>query len=69
MNHAFYIDKTLLIREWWESQADMSDAVAESIFSDLNNLEVVMTTYVKYADLFGFTENEVYDALEQAELG
>lgn len=20
MNHAFYIDKTMLIKEWWESQ-------------------------------------------------
>ncbi len=28
----------------------------ESIFSDLNNLEVVTTTSEKYADCFGFTE-------------
>lgn len=35
----------------------------ESIFSDLNNLEVVMTTSDKYADAFGFTQNEVYEAL------
>lgn len=27
----------------------------ESIFWDLNNLEVVMTTSVKYQDFFGFT--------------
>lgn len=38
----------------------------ESIFCDLNNLEVVTTTSVKYADLFGFTEKEVYDALDCA---
>ncbi len=38
----------------------------ESIFSDLNNLEVVTTTSVKYAERFGFTEKEVYDALEHA---
>lgn len=36
----------------------------ESIFSDLNNLEVVTTTSDKYADSFGFTEEEVFDALD-----
>lgn len=36
----------------------------ESIFSDLNNLEVVTTTSEKYADAFGFTEQEVFDTLE-----
>ncbi|MBD5087931.1 MAG: AAA family ATPase [Clostridiales bacterium] len=35
----------------------------ESIFSDLNNLEVVTTTSEKYADCFGFTEKEVFAAL------
>ena len=37
----------------------------ESIFSDLNNLEVVTTTSEKYADCFGFTEKEVFEALEE----
>lgn len=37
----------------------------ESIFSDLNNLEVVTTTSEKYADAFGFTEEEVFAALEE----
>ena len=37
----------------------------ESIFSDLNNLEVVMTASDKYADCFGFTEEEVFGALEE----
>ena len=37
----------------------------ESIFSDLNNLEVVTTTSEKYADCFGFTEEEVFTALEE----
>ena len=37
----------------------------ESIFSDLNNLEVVTTTTDKYADCFGFTEKEVFAALEE----
>ncbi len=37
----------------------------ESIFSDLNNLEVITTTAPKYEDVFGFTETEVYKALEE----
>ncbi len=37
----------------------------ESIFSDLNNLEVVTTTSEKYADSFGFTEEEVWEALRE----
>ena len=40
----------------------------ESIFLDLNNLEVVTTTSNKYATSFGFTEEEVFDALEECEL-
>lgn len=37
----------------------------ESIFSDMNNLEVVTTTSNKYAEAFGFTESEVLAALEE----
>ena len=37
----------------------------ESIFSDLNNLIVVTTTSEKYATSFGFTEEEVFEALDQ----
>ena len=37
----------------------------ESIFSDLNNLEVVTTTSEKYQSSFGFTESEVFTALEE----
>lgn len=37
----------------------------ESIFSDLNNLRVVTTTSNLYADCFGFTEEEVFDALDE----
>lgn len=37
----------------------------ESIFSDLNNLEVVTTTSQKYCRQFGFTEDEVFDALDR----
>ena len=37
----------------------------ESIFSDLNNLRVITTTSEAYADKFGFTQDEVDDALLQ----
>lgn len=37
----------------------------ESIFSDLNNLDVVTTTSDKYATAFGFTEEEVFEAFDQ----
>jgi hypothetical protein len=37
----------------------------ESIFSDLNNLTVVTTTSDKYADSFGFTQDEVSEALRE----
>ncbi len=37
----------------------------ESIFSDLNNLTVVTTTSDAYAECFGFTEPEVWKALEE----
>ncbi len=37
----------------------------ESIFSDLNNLKVVTTTSEKYSDCFGFTEEEVFAALDE----
>lgn len=40
----------------------------ESIFSDLNNLVVVTTTSKRYADVFGFTEKEVDEALEEYEM-
>ena len=36
----------------------------ESIFSDLNNLKVVTTTSDSFADSFGFTEQEVFAALD-----
>lgn len=37
----------------------------ESIFSDLNNLKVVTTTSEEYATSFGFTEEEVFAALDE----
>ena len=37
----------------------------ESVFSDLNNLKVVTTTSDEYAESFGFTESEVFEALDE----
>ena len=37
----------------------------ESVFSDLNNLVVITTTSDAYATSFGFTEQEVFHALEE----
>ena len=36
----------------------------ESVFSDLNNLNVVTTTSEEYESSFGFTEEEVFHTLE-----
>ena len=40
----------------------------ESVFSDLNNLVVITTTSEAYADSFGFTEAEVFEALNEFDL-
>ncbi len=37
----------------------------QSIFSDLNNLTVITTSSDRYADCFGFTEKEVFAALDE----
>ena len=37
----------------------------ESIFSDLNHLKVVTTTSNEYAESFGFTEKEVFAAMDE----
>ena len=41
----------------------------ESIFTGMNNLDVITTTSHEYATSFGFTEEEVFTALEDAGLG
>ena len=41
----------------------------ESIFTGMNNLKVVTTTSDKYATAFGFTEAEVFGALDDMGLG
>lgn len=40
----------------------------ESVFSDLNNLKVVTTTSSLYGESFGFTEKEVFKALDEYDL-
>lgn len=37
----------------------------ESIFSDLNNLKVISCTSDEYSDAFGFTETEVFAAMDE----
>ena len=37
----------------------------ESMFSDLNNLNVVTTTSIEYASCFGFIEEEVFAAMDE----
>ncbi len=37
----------------------------ESIFSDLNNLKIVTVSSETYAECFGFTESEVFDAMDE----
>lgn len=41
----------------------------ESIFTGMNNLKVVTTTSDRYATAFGFTEKEVFDALDDMGFG
>lgn len=40
----------------------------ESLFSDLNNLNVVTTTSNEYASCFGFTEEEVFSAMDEFDM-
>lgn len=42
---------------------------SESIFTGMNNLNVITTTSDEYATSFGFTQEEVFTALENAGLG
>ncbi len=49
-------------------QTSNGSALAEAMFSDLNNLRIVSTTSNIYQDCFGFTEKEVFNALDEAGL-
>ncbi|MCD7956605.1 MAG: ATP-binding protein [Lachnospiraceae bacterium] len=61
MFHAAFKDNPYLRRGL---MTGITRITQESIFSDLNNLAVVTTTTEQYEDSFGFTENEVFDALD-----
>ena len=50
-------------------QTSNGSVLTEPIFSDLNNLRVVTTTSDMYADCFGFTEEEVFSALDDYGMG
>lgn len=74
--HGYWMELTALIRGMFNATFKTNESLyrglltgitrvsKESIFSDLNNLEVVTTTSEKYRSSFGFTEKEVEDALE-----
>lgn len=47
------------------TQISDSSAKAELLFSDLNNLKVITMTSNKYASYFGFTEKEVFTAMDE----
>ena len=53
------------VHGYWRELVEITRVSKESIFSDLNNLEVVTTTSDKYAACFGFTEEEVFESLEE----
>ncbi|MBD5449588.1 MAG: AAA family ATPase [Lachnospiraceae bacterium] len=55
---------------WLESaiMTGITRVSKESIFSDLNNLKVVTTTSDEYGSVFGFTEEEVFTALEEYDI-
>ena len=74
--HGFWDEITIFIRALFNNTFKTNPALGrglmtgithvskESIFSDLNNLEVVTTTSDKYATVFGFTEKEVFTAMD-----
>lgn len=78
--HGYWEQLTGLIRSMFNSTFKTNDHLyrglltgitrisKESIFSDLNNLMVVTTTSDEYSTAFGFTEQEVFTALEQKDL-
>lgn len=50
------------------TQTSNGSALAETIFSDLNNLKVITMTSNKYASCFGFTETEVFTAMDEFDM-
>lgn len=78
--HGYWDELTSLIRSLFNSTFKTNDHLyralltgitrvsKESIFSDLNNLMVVTTTSEEYCTAFGFTEEEVLQALDNEQL-
>lgn len=78
--HGYWDELTSLIRSLFNSTFKTNDHLyralltgitrvsKESIFSDLNNLMVVTTTSEEYCTAFGFTEEEVLQALDSEQL-
>lgn len=75
--HGYWNELTAFIRGLFNASFKTNDSLEralltgitrigkESIFSDINNLEVVTTTSEKYATAFGFTQEEVTAALSE----
>lgn len=66
-----FFNSTFKTNPWLERgiMTGITRVSKESVFSDLNNLEIVTTTSDKYATSFGFTEQETFAALEECGLG
>ena len=69
-----YLERAIMTgitRVWYPKRVKFAEqtsngsVLTEPIFSDLNNLRVVTTTSNLYADCFGFTEEEVFAALDE----
>lgn len=62
-----FFNSTFKTNPWLERaiMTGVTRVSKESIFSDLNNLKVITTSSLEYATAFGFTEEEVFTALEE----
>ena len=65
MNKSVRRDEGKFAKQTSNGSAKAETMSKESIFSDLNNLEVVTTLTPKYETAFGFTEEEVFKALDE----
>ena len=60
-----YLERAIMTGTAYPALSGITRVSKESIFSDLNNLKVVTTTSEQYSDCFGFTEEEVFAALDE----
>ena len=60
-----YLERAMLTGTVCPALSGITRVSKESIFSDLNNLKVITITSEKYEDCFGFTEDEVFAALDE----